>query len=394
MNYYTIIILVTVLSMIMELIHLSENESLVRSEKKYLKAISCFVIIGAISEFFGIYLNEKSMDTYFIHVFVKFLEFSIAPIIPYFFCRVVNYDKMSHKVKFAFGIFICMSVLIEVINIFFPFIFYIDENNIYQRANFYFIYTCLYFIGIVCFIIVILNTAKKYQNKNIKSLFSMVVFFLIGIVIRKFDSSIRTDWLIVAILDISFISYYSDLVLKIDVLTKLLNRRTYENYLKKIDYTTCIIRFDINNFKKVNDTYGHQCGDMCLKIVAKTLLKAYGKYAYCYRTGGDEFDVIFKPNQLCELVSNQNHYDLYKTIDTLNENFDRLLSEQAKDFPMLKYGCSKGYGFFYGYTDSTSEGMQDKRYSAGTVGEVIAIADKRMYEKKEEMKQQFDGLNL
>lgn len=382
MESYGVMILIVVLSMIMELVHLSENESLKRKENNNLKIISVLIIAGAICEFLGVYLDGKDTETRVFHTLVKVIEFSIAPTIPFFFCRVIDLDNISKKAKAIIGFVLGSNVLLEVVNFFVPFIFYIDENNYYHRANYYFVYFTYYNIGVVVFVIVLLRTIKKYQNKNIASLFSMIGFLLTGFIIRLFDSNIRTDWLVVAIIEIAFISYYSDLILKVDYLTQLLNRRAYENYLRKIDYSTCIIRMDINRFKIINDTYGHQCGDRCLKTVASTILKAYGNIAYCFRTGGDEFDIILKPNQLQQLVSSSEPFDLYKAIDKLNSDFDELLEKETDKYPMLSAGCSKGYGIFYGFVDSTNEGMQDKRFTAGTLLEVVNVADKRMYEDK------------
>ena len=50
-----------------------------------------------------------------------------------------------------------------------------------------------------------------------------------------------------------------------------------------------LIVFDLDNFKYINDTYGHQAGDQCLKVIAECLKKAYSRYGNCYRIGGDEF---------------------------------------------------------------------------------------------------------
>lgn len=382
MSYYSVMIIITILAMIMESVHLYENESLYRHEKNYLMIISLMIVFGAICEFFGVYLDGKSIDTRIVHTLVKIIEFCISPIIPFLYVKVIDYDNFSRKRKVFIQLFILSNIVIELMNLFIPVTFYIDESNIYHRGPFYPIYFSYYMIGIIFFILILSNTIKKYQNKNFASLGCMLIFLFSSFAIRHFSNSIRCDWLVIAINQIAFISYYSDLVLKIDELTQLLNRRTYENFIKKIDFYTCVIRFDINKFKAINDTYGHQCGDICLRIVADTLLKVYGGIAYCYRTGGDEFDVIFKKGELKNLSLKYKHYDVYKAIDSINQKFEDELKERANEFSMLDEGCSKGYGIFYGFINSYEEGKQDKRYSAGTLQEVINIADKRMYDEK------------
>lgn len=53
-----------------------------------------------------------------------------------------------------------------------------------------------------------------------------------------------------------------------------------------------MIVFDIDDFKGVNDHYGHLVGDQCLKEIADSIKNAYSKDGYCYRIGGDEFCVL------------------------------------------------------------------------------------------------------
>ena len=89
-----------------------------------------------------------------------------------------------------------------------------------------------------------------------------------------------------------FYIYYNNLFLQIDELTELLNRATFEFRVKTEQKRVGVLFFDINEFKSINDRYGHPFGDDCLKTVAWALRAAYGKSGLCYRIGGDEFCVI------------------------------------------------------------------------------------------------------
>lgn len=80
-----------------------------------------------------------------------------------------------------------------------------------------------------------------------------------------------------------------------DGLTKVYNRsyfnKVYSQKLKNDENFFTYI-FDIDNFKSVNDTYGHVVGDTVLKEVAKTAKKAVGKQGELFRYGGEEFVVL------------------------------------------------------------------------------------------------------
>jgi len=83
-----------------------------------------------------------------------------------------------------------------------------------------------------------------------------------------------------------------------DELTNLFNRRQFFYLLEKLQYRsqregkmTAILGLDLNKFKAINDTYGHEAGDKVLIRVAKILLDSTRKEDIVARFGGDEFAV-------------------------------------------------------------------------------------------------------
>ena len=84
-----------------------------------------------------------------------------------------------------------------------------------------------------------------------------------------------------------------------DPLTGLLNRRAgeqlliqYDDYRKYHGKPVCLIMLDIDNFKKINDTFGHGVGDEVLKIISNTLLNEARYSDNVIRWGGEEFLII------------------------------------------------------------------------------------------------------
>lgn len=92
----------------------------------------------------------------------------------------------------------------------------------------------------------------------------------------------------------------SDKLLKIDALTGLYNHKSFHEYLDSL-LEQCesnglrlqLALFDIDNFKRVNDTYGHWVGDLVLKEVAAKVGCLIGLNDFAARYGGEEFAVIF-----------------------------------------------------------------------------------------------------
>jgi diguanylate cyclase (GGDEF)-like protein len=80
-----------------------------------------------------------------------------------------------------------------------------------------------------------------------------------------------------------------------DALTGLMNRGAFDKlkgYLKETFEPMALLLLDVDNFKGVNDNYGHECGDEALKKVAGLLRENFRSDDYPARIGGDEFAVI------------------------------------------------------------------------------------------------------
>ncbi len=87
-----------------------------------------------------------------------------------------------------------------------------------------------------------------------------------------------------------------------DYLTGLLNKRGLDFFLKKflgprakigLEYRMTICYLDLNNFKKVNDKYGHYKGDILLNSIGKIFNESLRDEDIACRLGGDEFLLVF-----------------------------------------------------------------------------------------------------
>ena len=152
--------------------------------------------------------------------------------------------------------------------------------------------------------------------------------------------------------------YYSEK----DPLTNTYNRRTLEQSFQKLSMTCKreekklgIIMLDLNNFKEINDSYGHQIGDEVLVHVASILEEFRRKGDWIARWGGDEF-VVLVPD--CQ----QDFKSVY------SEGLLQKLKEGKVD-KLPAIGASIGGSI---YPDD-----------GGTLEELLRTADKAMYKAKE-----------
>ena len=107
-----------------------------------------------------------------------------------------------------------------------------------------------------------------------------------------------------------------------DELTELSNRRCFDNDFDKefsraqrYSNNLTLVVFDIDNFKKINDTYGHQCGDYVLKQIANASLQTFRKTDTVYRIGGEEFTVLLTETNIEQSIIPLERFR--KTVETL-----------------------------------------------------------------------------
>ena len=80
-----------------------------------------------------------------------------------------------------------------------------------------------------------------------------------------------------------------------DAVSGLLNRVAFEQmcaYYKGVENSVALLIIDVDNFKHINDSYGHEIGDIALRHVSDLLKSVVGENDRAFRIGGDEFAII------------------------------------------------------------------------------------------------------
>ena len=145
-----------------------------------------------------------------------------------------------------------------------------------------------------------------------------------------------------------------------DGLTGLLNRTGFDeqadSYLQKADVRFCVgILLDVDNFKFINDMYGHAVGDRVLQQLADSMRKAFPQNAILGRNGGDEFCIILKDCNVEEAASQIEAF-----------------SKSPRTFESK--GQVHNYGISIGYAEYPTH--------AEKISELLRYADMALYEVK------------
>jgi putative two-component system response regulator len=142
--------------------------------------------------------------------------------------------------------------------------------------------------------------------------------------------------------------------LYIDSLTGAYNRRYYDEQLKKLPRLSAVAMIDVDNFKKINDAFGHTAGDEVLEEIVKNISSCVRPVDAVVRMGGDEFLLAFQ--NISEEV-----------LKTRLENIRQSVSSiSISEYPDLRVSVSIGAVYSEKYAASRSE-----------------LADKCLYKAKE-----------
>ncbi|MBW1868703.1 MAG: diguanylate cyclase [Deltaproteobacteria bacterium] len=156
-----------------------------------------------------------------------------------------------------------------------------------------------------------------------------------------------------------------------DTLTGCYNRTFMDDHLPKeikrairYKHPISLIMLDIDNFKQVNDTYGHQAGDEVLKELVRSINRSIrGNVDWVARYGGEEFLVVFPETD-------------FERAELLAERLRRDISQNTIRFKEKEIQITASFGVT-GFTSSGT--LKEVAYEA-----MISLADKSLYQAKEE----------
>ncbi|WP_228200593.1 GGDEF domain-containing response regulator [Arcobacter peruensis] len=164
--------------------------------------------------------------------------------------------------------------------------------------------------------------------------------------------------------NLEIIELFEDMKNKVnkDYMTGLYNRRYFFEFGKKIyednkkaNKSLALSIIDIDNFKNINDSYGHDVGDEAIKEVAKILNKNIISNSLIARLGGEEF---------CILFYNRTKDEIEKLLEVIRRNFENNFIEinELKINYTVSIGCSFEYG--------------------KNIDDMLQLADKGLYDAK------------
>jgi diguanylate cyclase (GGDEF)-like protein len=232
-----------------------------------------------------------------------------------------------------------ISTTLALLSPWFGFFYTISPENIYARGDLFYLSAIFtYFYPVLTASVIHLN-----RNKIRKSDYAPLMFFIIPPALAGLFQTLNYGVLLIGpSITFSFLVafiYIQSKNMELDYLTGLYTRKELEYFTEMLSkrknskklYGGLMV--DIDNFKGINDVYGHDTGDRVLREVSDIFLKSFRNTDFVSRIGGDEFVAICEIQSLSDLEiivkRIQSHVESINTLEhfpfkiSLSIGFDR-----------------------------------------------------------------------
>lgn len=330
----------------------------------------CLTIFILILEILSVVLNSSDyIDFIVAQKVVDTLGFTLTPVVP-IVATLYTYKKINKLKKISISQFGWLAIpfivncILSLGSYHFNWIFSITGENLYVRGPLFFVSPMTSFFYYIIHLLFLYDNHEKVSKEGLVILGSLTLFPAVLSIFQLYYFIYLTIWNSVGIAIVINYIFIMHEQAKRDTLTGLGNRMAYEEYLANLDrksnITLSVINIDLDDFKNINDAYGHHEGDEALKLFARKLEEVFEGIGICIRCGGDEFILLLNENR---------RERLEKYVKTLNDKIDAY--NDSNDIPYrIQFSCGIAI-----YDDSFDN-----------IYEFIRHSDRLMYEAKQKKK--------
>lgn len=208
-------------------------------------------------------------------------------------------------------------------------LFSVSTENVYARGPLFPVYLFVFLGGIFALAAANLREARRFFTRERVLMLLLYLLFLSGITLQLLWPRLHTSWHCVTLSLFLYYIFQREVHIKYDLLTDTLNRASFEKASAQMQPGSLVVLFDLDDFKQINDSFGHQAGDLCLRETSALLRECFASIGRCYRIGGDEFVVLGIGDES----------QLRRAMTRLMDRIHALRS-QHKILPNVSYGSS------------------------------------------------------
>ncbi|HEY5467168.1 MAG TPA: diguanylate cyclase [Clostridia bacterium] len=275
----------------------------------------------------------------------NFLMFLLNPVIPslwvlYVHHQVYHDEERTKRLGITLVFINLANLTVLILSQFFGWFYTIDADNIYHRGPLFYIPASITVAMIVATFVFVVIKRKDIEKRYFFSMvfFPVLPFACVLLQIQFYGVSLMLNSVTLSLLILFFSMQHRSM--NTDYLTGVYNRKKLEMVMKeKIGASTetktfSAIMIDLDNFKDINDSYGHDAGDYALEASVKLIKSCLRTVDFVARYGGDEFYIVLD-------ISNRN--DLEATVSRIKKSIERYNAHDAESYQL---GFSMGYAVY------------------------------------------------
>ncbi len=232
-----------------------------------------------------------------------------------------SYERLKRRWLYAHTFIITGALLL--INIFKPFIFTVSPVNVYSREAGMIVLPILNILVFVYIAYIAFKKRRSIQKEVVLVILMYIIIPAIAAFLQVLLFGVFILWPTMAVTVVLTYIFLETVSTSKDYLTGLLSRHRFDSYLEYMlthNKEFILLMLDLNDFKKINDTYGHLSGDLALKVFSETLTKKFSESRIICRYAGDEFMIILdKYNEEEMIIELENITNSMKAIYDNNE---------------------------------------------------------------------------
>jgi len=362
-NFYSALLLLVLLAIIYI------KRELYNFSSKIFKYMIIINIILSIFEVISLLIDGMDNTVlWFMNYTLNFTIFLLTPLIGSLWAMYIDhkifqgYNRRKFYYVYLTPFFIVVTLLL--VNLRYPVLFSISANNVYSREPLIMFDFLMLFTLLILMTYIVLKNRKKVKKSVVSGSLIFLILPAIGGIIQMSFYGVATLYSAFSLGIISSYIILETIGSSIDNLTGLFTRDKASEYINELINTKNefgVLLIDLDDFKKINDEYGHNEGDKYLKLFGEVLTRVFEKDDIISRFGGDEF-IIVKNNFVKK--------DKPGLIKAINDDIKDNLNSNMLSIPInFSVGCS-----VYNSTLNKSE------------EELIIEADNNMYLNKAENK--------
>ena len=292
-----------------------------RQEKqiKYDRALIAFIFYFAVDCVWAALIAKKIPVTRFNVVSNTLCTYLGMVLITYTWLEyVLAVEQVEYRNDLKFRLALSLPFIISMVIMVITYISnpgFLISDNLEVTENFNFFLVGAPYINLIAVMYYTIRSVMKEENQAEKSKHLLIGFFPLLVVAGGLFEMIFYPYEPIfcctsTILMLVFFIQMIQRQVSVDPLTGLNNRGQLLRYVEqrsnihKDNRLTYVIMIDINDFKVINDTYGHAEGDRALRILSDSLKKVVGNHnmpVFLGRYGGDEFIIIVHPQNRSEM---------------------------------------------------------------------------------------------